>query len=230
VLFDAAAAINWATPASTVISAGQHVHWSTQSDMHMAAGATLSSVAGASASLFTHAGGVQVIAANGPVSVQAHTDALEIVADKEVVAVSVNGAIGIEAKTKIVLQAGHSSITLEGGDITFACPGNFTAKGGKHLLDKGASKTATPGKLPTPLAVLPSQAEAPATPVFDEQIVYKDSHGVALAQMHYHAVNTANTLQGLADVSPADGALERLGTPATEPIDYILRYANFKHD
>ena len=148
VLFDAAAAMNWATPASHVISAGQQVHWTTQSDVHFAAGATLASVAGGSASLFAHAGGVKAIAANGPVSVQAHTDALEIVADKEVVALSVHGAISIQARTKIVLQAGESSITLEGGDITFACPGNFTAKDGQHLFDSGRNSVTIFNKLP----------------------------------------------------------------------------------
>ncbi len=148
VLFDAAASMNWATPASTVVSAGQHVHWTTQSDVHLAAGTALSTVTGGSASLFTHAGGIQAIAGNGPVSLEAHTDQLEILADKEVVALSVNEVITIQAKTKVVLQAGQSSITLDGGDITFACPGNFTAKGGMHVFDKGGKSTAALTKLP----------------------------------------------------------------------------------
>jgi hypothetical protein len=31
---DAPAAINWATPASTVLFAGQHLQWTTQGDLH----------------------------------------------------------------------------------------------------------------------------------------------------------------------------------------------------
>ncbi|WP_026132555.1 MULTISPECIES: DUF2345 domain-containing protein, partial [unclassified Janthinobacterium] len=54
----------------------------------------------------------------------------------------------IKAKEKIVLQAGQSSVTLEGGDITFACPGSFTVKGGQHVFAGGASKAAPAGKLP----------------------------------------------------------------------------------
>ena len=50
--------------------------------------------------------------------------------------VSVNDGIEIKAKDKIVLQAGQSSVTLEGGDITFACPGTFSVKGGQHVFDK----------------------------------------------------------------------------------------------
>jgi type VI secretion system secreted protein VgrG len=82
------------------------------------------------------------VAANGPVSLQAHTDQLEILADKAVTIVSVNDVIEIKAKEKIVLQAGQSSVTLEGGNITFACPGTFSVKGGQHLFNSGSAKTA----------------------------------------------------------------------------------------
>jgi type VI secretion system secreted protein VgrG len=142
VLMDSAASINWATPASTVLYAGQQLNWTTQSDLHMTAAHTVSSVAANAASLFTHGGGIQAIAGNGPVSLQAHTDQLEIVADKEITVISVNDCIEIKAKQKIVLQAGQSAITLEGGNITFACPGKFSVKGGKHFFDSGARKAA----------------------------------------------------------------------------------------
>jgi type VI secretion system secreted protein VgrG len=152
VLMDSAASINWATPASTVLYAGKQLHWTTQSDLHLAAAHTVSTVAGDSASLFTHGGGIQAIAGNGPVSLQAHTDQLEIVADKEITVISVNDCIEIKAKQKIVLQAGQSAITLEGGDITFACPGKFSVKGGKHLFDRGANKAANSLNLPGELS------------------------------------------------------------------------------
>jgi type VI secretion system secreted protein VgrG len=148
VLMDSAASINWATPASTVIYAGQQVHWTTESDLHMAAAYTVSSVAGNAVNFFTHSGGIQAIAANGPVSLQAHTDQLEILADQAITVISVNDSIEIKAKEKIVLQAGQSSITLEGGNITFACPGKFTVKGGLHSLDQGANKAAELPHLP----------------------------------------------------------------------------------
>lgn len=148
VLMDAAAGINWATPASTALYAGGHLHWTTQSDLHLTAAHTLSSVAGQGASLFTHAGGIRAIAGNGPVSLEAHTDRLEIVADKEVTVISVNEGIEIKAKDKIVLQAGQSAVTLAGGDITFACPGNFSVKGGQHGFDGGASSSAKLTGLP----------------------------------------------------------------------------------
>ena len=136
---DSAASINWATPASTLLYAGGQLNWTMQSDLHLTAAHTVSSVAANAAGLFTHGGGIQAIAGNGPVSLQAHTDQLEILADKEITVISVNDCIEIKAKEKIVLQAGQSAITLEGGNITFACSGKFSVKGGKHLFDKGAS-------------------------------------------------------------------------------------------
>lgn len=148
VLMDSAASINWATPASTLLYAGQQLHWTTQSDLHMTAAHTVASVAGGGAGLFAHGGGIQAIAGNGPVSLQAHTDQLEILADGAVTVISVNDGIEIKAKQKIVLQAGQAAVTLDGGDITFVCPGNFSVKGGQHLFEGGASKSAELPHLP----------------------------------------------------------------------------------
>ncbi|CAN7409981.1 type VI secretion system Vgr family protein [Pseudoduganella sp. LjRoot289] len=148
VLMDAPASINWATPASTLLFAGQQLQWTTQGDLHLAAAHTVSTVAGNAAGYFTHEGGIQAFAGNGPVSLQAHTGELEILADKEITVISVNDSIEIKANQKIVLQAGQSSVTLEGGDITFACPGNFTVKGGQHIFDGGASAAADLPQLP----------------------------------------------------------------------------------
>jgi type VI secretion system secreted protein VgrG len=66
-------------------------------------------VAGNAAGFFSHAGGIQAFAGNGPVSLQAHTGELEILADKEITVISVNDSIEIKASKKIVLQAGQVS-------------------------------------------------------------------------------------------------------------------------
>ncbi|MEA5175703.1 DUF2345 domain-containing protein, partial [Xanthomonas fragariae] len=52
------------------------------------------------------------------------------------------------AQQKIVLQAGQTRLTLEGGDITFACPGQFTVKASRHPFLGGESGTALIDKLP----------------------------------------------------------------------------------
>ena len=80
---------------------------------------------------------LEAVAANGPLTLQAHTDQLEVLADKDVTIVSVNDSISIHAKSAIALKAGQTSITLDGGDITFKCPGTFSVKGSAHSLDSG---------------------------------------------------------------------------------------------
>jgi type VI secretion system secreted protein VgrG len=227
VLMDSAASINWATPASTVIYAGQQLHWTTQSDLHMAAAHTVSSVAANAANLFAHSGGIQAIAGNGPVSLQAHTDQLEILADQSITVISVNDSIEIKAKEKIVLQAGQSSITLDGGNITFACPGKFTVKGGQHLFDGGSSTSAPLEALPFHLATIVPPGPT-VFPNYDEQIVYKDTHGDPVAEVPFHVRNQADETQHLINKSPKHGALDRFSTSTAQPLEYALRYTEFK--
>jgi len=57
--------------------------------------------------LSTHDGGIQAVAANGPVSLQAHTDQLEILADKAVTIVSVNDVIEIKARERSCCRRGN---------------------------------------------------------------------------------------------------------------------------
>ena len=117
---------------SGVAYAGGALHWTVQDDAHLAAGQTLSAVAGQHASLFAQVGPIKAIAAAGPVSLQAHAGELELLADQDVTITATDARIEVLAQQKIVLQAGQSAITLEGGDITFACPGEFTVKASQH--------------------------------------------------------------------------------------------------
>jgi len=96
--------------------------------VNKAAAYTVASVSANATGLFALDGGIQAVAANGAVSLQAYTDQLEILADKAVTIVSVNNVIEIKANENIVLQAGQSSVTLEGASITFVCIGNFLVK------------------------------------------------------------------------------------------------------
>jgi type VI secretion system secreted protein VgrG len=200
VLMEAPANINWATPASTVVFAGQQLQWTTQSDLHMTAAHTVSSVAANAANFFTHSGGIQAIAGNGPVSLQAHTDQLEILADKAITVISVNDSIEIKAKEKIVLQAGQSSITLEGGNITFACPGNFTVKGGQHSFDGGAKSAPAIAKLPDSRLKL-----------FHQTLRAVDAHsGAPVANVPYKIEMQDGTI--LTGHTDADGHTQKLAT------------------
>lgn len=131
--------IGLSSPASTLLFAGANLHATVQQDFHIASAHTASTAAGEAASWFSHAGGIKSIAQAGTHTLQAHTDAMEILADQSITVTSSNDEIHILAKEKIVLQAGQSSVTLEGQNITFACPGKFSVKGnGQAFLGPGS--------------------------------------------------------------------------------------------
>lgn len=141
-----------ATPNSAVAYAGGALHLTVQDDAHFAAGQTLSSVSGQHAALYAHDGPIRAVAANGPVSLQAHTGALELLADQSVTLTATDERIDVLANQKIVLQAGQTRVTLEGGDITFECPGEFTVKAAQHPFNGGASDSAGLVQLPALLS------------------------------------------------------------------------------
>jgi len=149
VLMDAPNTINWASPASSVLFAGGHLHWSTQGDVQITAAHTAAGVSGNAATLFSHGGGIQAYAGNGPVSLAVHTDSLEMLAGQAVTVLSVNGHIAINAQQKIAIVAGQSSMTLDGGNITFTCPGQFSPKGAQRLFAASGSKAAAMETLPS---------------------------------------------------------------------------------
>ncbi len=151
------------SPSNTAVYAAEQLHIVTQGDSHYAAAHTVSVISGKASTLYSHEGGIEAVAGNGPLSIQAHTDALELLADKEVTVVSVNDSISINAKTKVVMKAGQTSITLDGSNITFACPGTFSVKGAAHSLDSGGSNA----------AALPKLADS-RVKLFDQAFIVKD--------------------------------------------------------
>jgi type VI secretion system secreted protein VgrG len=148
VMLETPSTLAFATEASLMALAGQDTSFAAQGDLHQAAAHTYASVSGQTTSLFTHQGGVQAYAANGPVSLRAHTDALQIWADKAVTVISVNDEIRIQAQTKIELVGGQSKLLLDGGNITFSCPGLFEVKSSMHNFLPGANNAAELKQLP----------------------------------------------------------------------------------
>ncbi|WP_395703687.1 type VI secretion system Vgr family protein [Aquabacterium sp.] len=132
VVADSAAAAVLATAAQIAASAGQDASFTAHGDVQLTAAHTYSSVSGKTTSLYAHEGGIQAFAANGPVSLRAHADTLQILADQQITIVSVDDEIHIDAPNRIELFDGHSSIVLEGGDITFTLPGLYSAPMSTH--------------------------------------------------------------------------------------------------
>jgi type VI secretion system secreted protein VgrG len=178
--------------------------------VHYTAGHTVASVAAEAAVFFTHSGGIQAFAAHGALSLQSHTDQLEILADKAITIISVNDAIEIKAKEKIVIQAGQSAITLEGGNITFACPGNFTVKGGQHLFDIGARKGAN-------LVNLPAEKQTESHWIALHYLDPESGEGIAGADYEIH-LDKGGVLTGTLD----DSGKARHDNVLNKPVKKII--------
>jgi type VI secretion system secreted protein VgrG len=131
-----------------VAFAGEHQQITSQADTQFTAAHTLALASGQGASLFSHAGPLHAIAANGPVSIQAHTNQMELLSDQSMTVTATDEGIDILAKDHIILTAGKTQITLKGGDITLACPGKFTVKASQHPFSAGESKKAELDTLP----------------------------------------------------------------------------------
>jgi uncharacterized protein (DUF2345 family) len=98
------------TPKTAVSYAAEHVHLTAQGDAHYSAGATIAGVSGESLSLYGSQGGVKIIANHGPVSVEAHTGAMEVLADQSVRVTSTEGRVDVLAKDAIVMSMGSMTI------------------------------------------------------------------------------------------------------------------------
>lgn len=147
-VLDSAASLAAVTPGDYASLAGQHHSRTTQGDQHETAAHTHHQLTGEHFSLYAHAGQLQMKAAAGPVSLQAHTDALEILADQSLQILSVNDEIHILAKDSITLTGGDSSITLKGGDIEVKTSGTFEVKTATHEFLGGGSNPAELEALP----------------------------------------------------------------------------------
>lgn len=140
--------IAFTTPASAVSYAAEHVHLTAQGDAHLAAGATVAGASGDAVSLFSAAGGLKAIANQGPVSIEAHTATMEILADQSVRIMSTEDRLDVLAQDAIVLQQGPNRITLKGADITVETPGQFLVKAGSHPFPGPATTTVSLPALP----------------------------------------------------------------------------------
>ena len=197
------------TPATISLFSGQDTSMAVQGDVQLTAGHTLSSVSGQTTSLYTHAGGIKAITANGQLSLRAHTDAQQIWADQGITVQSTTDEIRIQASESITLSAGQSAIVIKGGDITFTCPGNWTVKGATHDWGSGGGGGAS-------LMALPDSR----VKLFDEQFAAKDKiTGQPLIGLPYRIdIPGQPSIRGVTD---SDGKTVRVATADVASIKVV---------
>jgi len=154
VVMDTPSSAVFTSPAMLAMFSGQDTSLAAQGDVHAVAAHTASWVSGQTTSIYTHQGELQTIAANGDLSLRAHTDQLEILADKDITIISVNDEITITASKRIEIVGGDSKVVLDGSNIDFVTPGKFTVKAATHDWAGGASGAAVLPSLPVDLSKL----------------------------------------------------------------------------
>jgi type VI secretion system secreted protein VgrG len=118
------------TPASAGIVAGGSVQLSAQNDISVVAGKNtdwsvlkrFTVAACEKISLFAQKFGLKAFAAEGPIEIQAQSDAMSLLAAQDLTMASVNGAVRISAKKELTLESGGAFIQIKDGGVTLGGP------------------------------------------------------------------------------------------------------------
>jgi len=118
------------------IASGQDTHWAVGGQVRVQTGQAIGVLAGAIQPGSEAAGkGLSIIAAQGPIEMQAQAGAAQIAAKGALELKTANGVVNIAAAKKVVLAvSGGASITIEGGSFTAQCPGKITVQAGQKSM------------------------------------------------------------------------------------------------
>ena len=125
----APAGIAAATPQRIALSAGNDVGIKTGAAFHVNALRSVAIAAGDALSLFAHKLGIKLFAARGKVLIQAQSDAMELVAEKNMQLTSASGSLIANARNGIVLSGGGSAyIKVQGDNVEIGGAGHLILK------------------------------------------------------------------------------------------------------
>jgi type VI secretion system secreted protein VgrG len=137
-------------PQGIALASGKHVQLAAHDNLMLNAGGEASVGVvkrmfigvGQGLSLFVRKVGIKLIANQGPITVQAQNDTLELLARQGLSITSTEDEIHIVAKKKIVLNAAGSYLTLEQGLIESGTAGDHLIKAANLRFKKGAATMA----------------------------------------------------------------------------------------
>ncbi|MGF6792855.1 DUF2345 domain-containing protein [Paraburkholderia sp. 35.1] len=139
------------TPKSMQHSAGQNAIVTAGQDMDVSVVQRLRMAVGGMISLCAHRLGINLTAAKGKFTASALTDGMDLFAQKQLRVASESADVQVSAKSKITLNCGGASVVMEGGNITFHCPGAYTIKAASFTF-------VGPDNVPTQLPSLPKSS------------------------------------------------------------------------
>ncbi|QQK06563.1 type VI secretion system tip protein VgrG [Burkholderia anthina] len=121
--------VGLATPDRVMVSAGKDVSVGTSSRFNVNALRNIAIAAGEVLSLFAHKFGVKLYAARGKVQIQAQSDAMEMVAQKDMRITSADGTTTVNAANGVVLGGGGTAyIKVQGDNVEIGGAGCLILK------------------------------------------------------------------------------------------------------
>ena len=210
-LFGSPSGIALSTQQSVHIASDAQTNLVSGQSTHLATGKSLIASVAEKLSLFVQNGGMKLFAAKGKVEVQAHSDNIEITAQKTLKILSSTERIEIASATGILLTSGGGYIRLKDGNIEIHSPGVVDIKGAAHMF-------AGPAQMRTNLGAF-KQSDGP----YDEKFVFKDELGRPMPSMAHLLEMRSDQLENVTD---QDGAVSRMFTSNPEKISAFLHFPN----
>ncbi|AIY43089.1 VgrG protein [Collimonas arenae] len=128
-VLSAPAGVAVATPERVSIAAGKDVHVSTAANANVSALRNVVIAASDVLSLFAHKLGIKLFAARGKVLIQAQSDAMELVAERDMHLTSANGTLIANGANGTVISGGGSAyVKVTGDNVEIGGAGNLILK------------------------------------------------------------------------------------------------------
>jgi type VI secretion system secreted protein VgrG len=122
--------LQWAVGETITLASGKHSELAVAEQLRWHSGQAIGWLAGAEKGAASD--GLKIIAGNLDVTVQAQHDVIKLQSKDQLTISSAQSEMTFAAGKKIHLAvSGGASITIEGGNITFACPGTITVNASK---------------------------------------------------------------------------------------------------
>lgn len=205
----APAGIAAVTPQRIALSAGEDVGIKTASVFHVNALRNVAIAAGDVLSLFAHKLGIKLFAAKGKVLIQAQSDAMELVSDKNMQLTSAGGTITANAENGVVLSGGGTAYVKVQGD-------NVEIGGAGHLILKIIEiQKSGPGSLSLPRPKF-GQTDAPNS----ERFVLTDAVSGHPAANRAYRLKLANG-EIVEGVTNADGETSLLTKEVAQGVELL---------
>ncbi len=131
-LLGSPAGIALSTQRSVHIAANAQANLVSGQNTHIATGKSLVASVAEKLSLFVQNAGMKLFAAKGKIEIRAHSDNIEVTAQKTVKVLSAAENIEAAAKQEILLTSGGAYIRVADGNIEIHAPGKVDVKGGQH--------------------------------------------------------------------------------------------------